>query len=265
MANWARSRHDGRPSWHGAISTPWIRAVFIVLSSAWIMELPRADAQSTLPFTPTTDYERRTIEGWTILINKEFLARQAELADQTLALLTDQLHQIAQRLPSEPLKKLRSVRIWVEETSHNPGMTYHPDAEWLREHGLNPDKARCVELANARNFLKWSKDQPWMVLHELSHAYHDQFIEGGFQNPEIKAAFQHAREARLYDSVLKADGKQGRAYAAENPKEYFAESSEAFFGTNDQYPFVREELRQYDPHMADLLQNLWAISGSEAP
>ena len=44
--------------------------------------------------------------------------------------------------------------------------------------------------------------------------------------------------------------------------EYFAESTEAFFGTNDFYPFVRAELKQHDPKMFDLLWKLW---GAEPP
>jgi len=41
------------------------------------------------------------------------------------------------------------------------------------------------------------------------------------------------------------------------PMEYFAESTEAFFGTNDFYPFVRPELREFDPEMFNLLTKLW--------
>ncbi len=39
--------------------------------------------------------------------------------------------------------------------------------------------------------------------------------------------------------------------------EHFAEASEAFFGTNDFYPFVRAELRRHDPGMYALLEKLW--------
>jgi len=42
-----------------------------------------------------------------------------------------------------------------------------------------------------------------------------------------------------------------------NDQEYFAESTEAFFGTNDFYPFVRSELQHHDPHMYQLLKKLW--------
>ena len=44
-----------------------------------------------------------------------------------------------------------------------------------------------------------------------------------------------------------------------NEKEYFAESTEAFFGTNDFYPFVRAELKEYDPDMFALLCEVWGV------
>jgi hypothetical protein len=40
-------------------------------------------------------------------------------------------------------------------------------------------------------------------------------------------------------------------------REYFAETSEAYFGTNDCYPFVRAELKPHDPRMYELLGKLW--------
>ena len=35
--------------------------------------------------------------------------------------------------------------------------------------------------------------------------------------------------------------------------------TEAFFGTNDFYPFVRAELQQHDPLMYQLLKKLWKV------
>jgi hypothetical protein len=211
------------------------------------------------PFEPTGHYEPRTIEGWRVLVNRDFLRRDAALADRTLILLRFQLYQITRRVPAGPLEKLRKIAIWVEYSEpHHPCMAYHPDAGWLREHRMNPDKARCVEIANSRNFLTWTLDQPWMVLHELAHGYHDQFL-GGYGNPEIRAAYERVVKARLYDAVLRAGGTTERAYAATNPMEFFAETTEAFFGTNDFYPFVRAELKQHDPQTFRLLERLWEI------
>jgi hypothetical protein len=161
-------------------------------------------------------------------------------------------------VPAPSVAKLQKVRLWVEDREpHHPCMAYHPDPGWLRDHGMNPDKARCVEIANARNFLKWTHEQPWMVLHELAHAYHHQFLDDGFENPEVAGAYRKAMDAKAYASVLHYDGKDVKAYATTNPMEYFAEATEAFFGSNDFYPFVRAELRKHDPAAHDLLAEVW--------
>jgi hypothetical protein len=209
-------------------------------------------------YEPTDGYDVRQVEGWTVLVNKKFLADQPELADRALTLLRFQLYQVARRLPEQAVESLRGIKIWLEgDEPHHPCAAYHPDAGWLKAHAMNPDKARCVEIANARKFLEWTFDQPWMVLHELAHGYHHQVLDKGFRNPEIKAAFDQAMEAKSYGSVLRLSGKVEKAYAATNPIEYIAEATEAFFGTNDFYPFVKAELKEHDPALFDLLGKLW--------
>jgi hypothetical protein len=142
-------------------------------------------------------------------------------------------------------------------------MCYHPDSRWLREHGMNPEKAGAVEVANARSFLKWTIAQPWMVLHELAHGYHHQFLDKGYDNADVLETFHAAKEARKYESVLRIQGRRERHYALTNQMEYFAEASEAYFGTNDFYPYVRSELREHDPVFEKLLATLW--SGEDRP
>lgn len=225
---------------------PWIAIAGIVLAPA------------PAPFEPTDRYESRTIEGWTILVHRGLLGDEPGLAADTLELLRHQLFQIARVVPKPALAKLREIRIWVEEAEpHHPCMAYHPDPGWLRDNGMNPEKARCVEIANARNFLDWTKEQPWMVLHELAHGYHHQFLPDGFENAEVKKALAAGAEAKSYDSALRINGKKERAYALTNPMEYFAETSEAYFGTNDFYPFVRAELREHDPAGYALMRSAW--------
>ena len=38
---------------------------------------------------------------------------------------------------------------------------------------------------------------------------------------------------------------------------YFAELSDAFYGTNDMYPFVRIEVKAHDPGGCKPLRKLW--------
>ena len=234
-----------------------IRLIAVVLTVVAASFALRADVKPEA-FAPTSQYESRDVRGWTVLVNKGFLHDQPELAGKTLGLLDRQLEQVVQKVPDAAVTKLRKVRIWVEEREgHHPCMTYHPDPGWLREHDMNPEKARCVEVANARNFLDWTRVQPWMVLHELAHAYHDQFLDQGFQNPDVAAAFRDAKSGKSYEKVRYHNGLEKRAYALNNPMEYFAEASEAFFGKNDFYPFDRSELAKHDPGLEAVLVKAW--------
>jgi hypothetical protein len=220
------------------------------------------DPEPAAAFAPTSAFETRAIEGWQVRVLRSFVADEPELADRTLAVLRLQLAQITRVVPEPALAQLRQVPIWVELAEpHHPCMCYHPAEGWLVEHGMNPDKARGVEIANARNFLDWTHAQPWMVLHELAHAFHHQFLPNGYENAELRDLHQAARASGRYDRVLHINGNVEPSYALNNPMEYFAEASEALFGTNDFYPFVRAELKRHDPALHDSLRRLWGLSG----
>lgn len=212
-------------------------------------------------FEPTDAYETRDVEGWRVMVNKRFAADAPGQCDELMTLLRVQLYQAGRVVPSAAIEKLKGVTIWVEgDEPHHPCMVYHPDAGWLREHGMNPDKARCVEIANAANFLAWTKDQPWMVLHELAHAYHHQFLPDGYGNRDLRTAWRRAaQDEERYEAVQHINGQTVRAYAANNPMEFFAEASEALFGTNDFFPFVRAELGSHDPETHALVRRLWGV------
>jgi hypothetical protein len=206
-------------------------------------------------------YATKNLEGWTVLVNKELIRQQPELVDQVLKQLEHQLYQIVRRVPAPAVRKLKWIKIWVEEKQpDNPCIIYRSDFDWLRDHGMNTEKVKCVEITNSRNFVEWTVRQPWLVLHELAHGYHHRFITHRYKNPEIIAAFRRATGSKRYDSVLRYNGVREKAYALTSATEYFAESTEAFFGTNDFYPFVRPELKEHDKVRFELLGRLWGES-----
>lgn len=206
--------------------------------------------------TPTRDYKMETISGFRVLVHPD-VDRHAEEAAQMRAELKHQLDEIRRVVPAGPLKKIASVPIWVEwETKPNGAAEFHPSAEWLKDNGYNVEKAGAVELNNCRNFVRWSQEaQPWMVLHELAHAYHHLTL--GVEDPRVEAAYKQAMERKLYDSVDFVTGGKRKAYSTTNSKEYFAEISEAWFGKNDFAPFTREELKTHDPVGYQLMQDVW--------
>lgn len=210
----------------------------------------------TKQYEPTDHYVVHEIEGWRVYVHRDLLGPKKDLGEKAIKLLRMCLYQVTLVVPRNALVKLREVPIWLE--AGNPkvrGACYHPSRQWLIDHGFNPEKARSIEIGNPKNFLDWWHHQPMMVLHELAHAYHHQVL--GNDNEDIRKAYKRAVGSKKYDNVLHWNGRRGRAYAMNNDKEYFAETSEAFFGTNDIYPFIRIELREHDPEMYELLKRIW--------
>ena len=236
-------------------------AVGVVLATGVAGRAPRPAAgapegRQRKPFVPTSQYETRQVEGWTVRVNRRLLNEDAELGAQALRLLEVKLYDIRRAVPERACGELRKVPIWLGvDDGHAPCAEYHPSREWLQENGYNPDKAKAVEIGNAGRFLSWSRDQPSMVLHEMAHAYHHRVL--GFDHAGIRGAYHDAVKAGSYDAVLRASVKLERAYALADAQEYFAEGTEAFFGTNDFYPFVRAELEQHDPALTRLLHEVW--------
>jgi hypothetical protein len=170
-------------------------------------------------YDPIDQYVEQRLEGWKVLVNKRLLDKEhQDLREQTLKLLGDHLYRIVRVMPAEALVKLRRIPIWVELAHpRHPCMCYHVSANWLREHGMNPQKAGAVEIANARNFLSWTLQQPWMVLHELAHGYHHQVL--GYDHAEIRACYEQAVASKSYESVLHVSGGKCRHYALTNDRD----------------------------------------------
>ena len=118
--------------------------------------------------------------------------------------------------------------------------------------------ARGVEFTDVADFERETRRMPNFTLHELAHGYHDRVLPDGFGNAEIKAAYERAKAGGRYERVEQrfGDGRSAtvRAYAMTNPQEYFAECTEAFFSTNDFFPFTRKELAEHDPAMFEPAQ-----------
>ena len=210
------------------------------------------------PFDPTAQYQEKKVEGWRLLVNTTLIKEQPALYAEVMTLMGHQLYQIPRVIPEAALESLRKITLWVElNEPHHPCMVYHPDPGWLRDHGMNPEKAGCVEMSNSRNFLSWTLQQPWMTLHELTHSYHDKVL--GFENKEVNAAYEAAVASKAYEAVLRISGQTEKHYALTNSREYFAELTESYFGTNDFYPFVRPELKQHDPGGYAMIQKAWGV------
>jgi len=243
-----------------------IRLVFLAISmiavpvSTYGAE-PEDDAGKETPAKVRFDPVVQKIEGWTVYVDPQLLAgAHAEEGGRALKMLANHLQRIAVLMPKDRLKEVQKLELWIEydhpDINTEPG-PYHPDAGWLTQRGYDPRLAKKVHITRAASLLERHHmvKHPAVILHELAHSYHDQVL--GFDEPRIKAAYEQAMEKGLYDEVLDYKGRKVRHYAATNHKEYFAEGTEAYFYRNDFYPFVRAELKDHDPVLYQLLQDIW--------
>ncbi|MBL7154103.1 MAG: hypothetical protein ISS79_10315 [Phycisphaerae bacterium] len=201
----------------------------------------------------------KTIEGWTVHVDPQMLeGEHSEAGAEALKMLANHLQRIAILLPEEQLSKMRKLEIWIEH--HHPtlgAMQFHPSVGWLKSHGHDPRLAKKVHITRAKSLLSRHQmiKHPAVVLHELAHAYHDRYY--GFDDKRILDAYNKAKEAGIYEKTLLYTGKRVRHYALTDQMEYFAEGTEAYFYRNDFYPFCRAELKEHDPVLHDLLEEIW--------
>jgi len=213
---------------------------------------------------PISSYQQQNVRGWDVYVHKSLFREHQELGTKALELLDSQLYLVERTVPQPAVNKLQQIPIWLEvdDDRDSPCACYHVSENWLKNNGYLPQKVRSVQISSAQRFLDWVKSQPYMILHELAHGYHHR--ELGYDHAPIKSAYQAAKSSGSYESVLHFTGEKTKHYAIENPMEYFAEGSEAYFGTNDFYPFTNAELKQHDPELYRLLETVWENPNSEA-
>jgi len=201
----------------------------------------------------------QTIEQWTVHVDPAMLeGEHAPAGAEALRMLRARLHFISLLVAEPQLSDLRKCEIWIEhEHPVLKSMQYHPDVGWLKRRGHDPRLVKQVHIPVARALLSRGQlvKHPMVVLHELAHSYHDQFLS--FDHSKVIEAYERARASGTYEKVLLYTGRRVRHYGMTNHKEYFAEGTEAYFNRNDFYPFVRAELKEHDPVFHDLLVEIW--------
>ena len=227
---------------------------------------PKPKAKAKAAATSAT-HQTNQLEGWNVIINRRLLDEQPAATAKALELLQVQLQEIVRVVPAPAVKFLRGVNLWFspEYPGVKPRAEFHPDAGWLKDNGRDPRMAKGVEFTDIKDFAAETIRMPNFTLHELAHAYHDGALPGGFENAEIRAAYERAKAGHTYDRVERwfGSGRPNtfeRHYGMTNPMEYWAESTEAFFSRNDFYPFNRGELHRHDPEMETVLAHLWGVT-----
>ena len=211
-------------------------------------------------------YQRKTIQGFTVLINSEVLsADTAEFERKPLDVIELELKMVAGMMNKKSVDVLRRLPIWIEWkeiedlSSGRPGtpvaVYYGGHQQSMLRDGKHPLKAKTITVL--RMDLLTKEHQPktdsgrCVMLHEMAHAVHDQLL--GRNNPAVAGAYRQAMERKLYEKSL---------YAATNDAEFFAELTCAYFDQLHYFPRNRRELQDHDPVTFKLMETAWGKSAS---
>ena len=234
-----------------------MRLLVLLVCVASLVYPPGARAASA--DQPASRAERR-IEAFRVQIDERLLpgGSDEEVGRVALEFLAAKLADIRIVVPANKLDQLRQVTIVLDASCGDlHSMQYHPSGDWLESHGYPRDLEKCVHLPRAVDVAtrRNVNEQPWVVLHELAHAYHDQVL--GFDEPRILAAWKAFKADARGQSTLLFDGSRTKHYGLTDQKEFFAEMTEAYFGSNDFQPFNRAELKTDHPAIFTLLADIW--------
>lgn len=222
--------------------------------------LPAKTIDSTVPakFTPTSRYDKRVMDDWTVYVSPQ-LVQQQGLCATMVTLLNYKLHMINHFLGEQGRKQLHEVPIWLEIGKTGPYLRYCSSKEQLISEGMNPDKAGAVEIRDPQSMMKWALLQQSDLLHELALGYYDRHAakKDSELGKKVQSAYQQAKKDGRYESVLRFDGQRVSHPALQSERVYFAELMESYFLVNDHYPFIRCELKDQDPAGYRLIAALW--------
>ncbi len=214
---------------------------------------------------PQREYVAVFTNGWTIQVEKQLQAEDPVLAGKAVARLGLKLNESLGVLPEASREKLRKRTIFLmygpksrADGRDNGAEYYQPHAPECYPH-LDKRWGGNIVMYSAENYV-WQTDF-WalkLVMHELVHAYHlEQWPE---DQADICLAYEKAMSRKLYRNIRDDQGAtHERAYAIQNPMEYFAELSCMYFVGCDYAPRNRKELKAYDPDGYAMIEAMWSV------
>lgn len=189
--------------------------------------------------------------------NKIFYDKQS-LKDQSFVPVIKYLNNRLENMNLKLPQKFLNFNYTVNIVFGKAGANIKPEAKYnsINTNILPPQKGAVV-FENMLNSLyeTGNFNQSEILIHEMAHAYHDQVLGFGFK--PIVDTYNDAINSGRYQLVKHTKYPDGKAYATTNYIEYFAEITEAYFGTNDYFPFNREDLKNYDPNGYQLVESIF--------
>jgi hypothetical protein len=214
---------------------------------------------------PRREYTSVPAAGWTIQVEAQALSEEPEPTGKAVARLAQKLNEALAALPEASRANLKKLQIFLMYGPKAKGGGRDNGCEYFQQRApdcyqtLDQRWGNSIVIYSAANY-EWQSEL-WALklpLHELAHAHHlGQWPE---DRVEIVRAYDNAVNRKLYSNVRNDQGHTiDKAYALENPIEYFAELSCMFFVRCDYAPSNRKELEAYDPEGCAMIRELWGI------
>jgi hypothetical protein len=253
-------------------------AVAIVKSSPQATEtlsLRSEDVRASLTSSVESNYHSYDIHGFRVHFNRSWFDPNSPRCQAIVRALEKLVAMATMVIPQAALDRLAEVRvIWVE-WNYKDAPVFGPCRAFYRGRGqwyeqrpsqihrpgsITVFAGEVLDAQVAKEELAWN---PFLLVHELAHAQHDLTL--GADSREVADLYGAAMDAGLYENVeivIRApsgpsDIKHERAYAAENPREYFAELSKAYLAWSPYFPHNRGQLAKHDPRGYKLMKKVW--------
>lgn len=226
------------------------------------------DSNTELPLVESdtdAEYHEHQILGFTVHMSAEDTDDHPEKAEDMLWYVRAQLQKMIEVLPLSKIKLLRTVDIWVnddyDEDDETCGLACYVQ-EGYTGVSFYEDRDGSVII---RDFEEPIKDA-WccthgLILHEMAHALHDQFIKDGWSNSNINTAYTVSKATKDYEDnqVLYPwwSNQLRDHYGMTNAREYFATMTETFFLWYKVYPHNVRDLYSHDDSAYYTIYNFW--------
>jgi hypothetical protein len=212
-------------------------------------------------------YETREIDGFRKVLLSTLAIKQAkELRGKPFKALVTEFDGLVAVLSPKTLRAAQRVVFWIEWDNTNKAdpdvlAKYYGGNLWGEPiDRMKSDGIELLSLKTLSEIKESSVERSQLILlHEISHAVHRLVLPGGYGNQGVRFAYRQAMDRRLYDNVQNSDGGIGRAYAATNEFEYFAELSCAYLDRCRWFPFTRADLKEHDPTGYRLMESCWGV------
>ncbi len=226
------------------------------------------DSDTELPQVASdtdAEYHEHQILGFTVYMSAQDTDDHPEKAEDMLWYVRSQLQKIIEVIPLSKVKLIRTVDIWVnddyDEDDEVCGLACYVQDGYTGDDFYEDRDGSAI----IRDFEK-PIDDAWccthgLILHEMAHALHDQFIKDGWDNSNIEVTYEVSKATKEYNDnqVMYPwwTNQTRKHYGMTNAREFFATMTETRFLWYRVYPFNIRDLYEHDQSAYWMVYSFW--------